>query len=77
MSNITNKTKPFRGVIEDWKVHVWCASMDESVVIGNIFGDEDRFEDGTFIRTSAIIHLDYEDKKLETVNSVYALGKGY
>jgi hypothetical protein len=69
--------KPFRGTIDNWKVHVWCASMDESVVVGNIFGDEDRFEDGAFIRTSAIVKIDYENKKLETLNSVYCLGKEY
>ena len=69
--------KPFRGTIENWKEHVWDASMGEVVVMGNIFGDEDRFEDGTFIRTSAIVKLDYENKKLETLNSVYTLGKEY
>ena len=72
-----DNVKPFRGTIENWKEHVWDASMGEVVVMGNIFGDEDRFEDGTFIRTSAIVKLDYENKKLETLNSVYTLGKEY
>lgn len=71
------KTKPFRGVIQIWKVVDYCKSTGEKVVTGNIFGDEDRFEDGTFIRTSAIVKLDYENKKLETLNSVYELGKEY
>ena len=71
------KTKPFRGVIQNWKVVDWCYSTGEKVVKGNIFGDEDRFEDGTFIRTSAIVKLDYENKKLETLNSLYDLGKEY
>ena len=69
--------KPFRGTIQNWKEHVWDASMGEVVVMGNIFGDEDRFEDGTSIRTSAIVKLDYENKKLETLNSLYDLGKEY
>ena len=72
---IEQKTKPFRGVIENWKVVDWCKSTGEKVVTGAIFGDEDRFEDGTFIRTSAIVKLDYENKKLETLNSLYDLGK--
>ena len=70
-------SKPLRGTIQNWKEHVWDASMGEVVVMGNIFGDEGRFEDGTFIRTSAIVKLDYENKKLETLNSVYTLGKEY
>lgn len=72
-----DSAKPLRGKIENWKEHVWDASMAEVVVMGNIFGDEDRFEDGTFIRTSAIVKLDYENNKLETLNSMYDLGKGY
>jgi hypothetical protein len=77
MSNITNNTKPFRGVIENWKVVDYCYSTGEQVVTGRIFGDEDRFEDGTFIRTSAIVKIDYENKRLETLNSIYTLGKEY
>jgi len=78
MSNITNNTKPFRGRIENWKVDsLYALSSGEQCIIGKIFGDEDKFEDGTFIRTSAIIQLDYEDKKLETINSIYELGKEY
>lgn len=70
-------SKKFRGAIENWKVVDWCKSTGEKVVTGNIFSDEDRFEDGTFIRTSAIVKLDYENNKLETLNSIYDLGKEY
>ena len=74
MSTIEN-TKPFRGTIENWKVFDFFGGSDK-VATGNIFGD-DRFEDGKFIRTSAIVKLDYENNKLETLNSIYELGKEY
>ena len=70
MSTIEN-TKPFRGTINNWRVLDYCCSTGEQVVVGNIFGDEgkfeDRFEDGTFIRTLAIVKLDYENNKLENI----------
>lgn len=75
MSPIEN-TKPFRGVLENWKVFDFFGGSDK-VATGNIFGDGDRFEDGTYIRTSAIVKLDYENNKLETLNSIYELGKEY
>lgn len=71
------QTKPFRGTINNWRVLDYCYSTGEQVVVGNIFGDEDRFEDGTLIRTSSIVKLDYENNKLETLNSIYDLGKEY
>lgn len=67
-------TKPYRGVIENWRVVDWCYSTGQKVVSGFLFGD-DRYEDGTSIRTSEVVKLDYENKKLETLNSMYDLGK--
>lgn len=71
------QTKPFRGTINNWRVLDHYYSTGGQVVAGNIFGDEDRFEDGTLIRTSSIVKLDYENNKLETLNSIYDLGKEY
>lgn len=68
-------TKPFRGLLQNWKADYWY-STGEQVVTGNLFWG-DRFEDGTFIRTSAIVKLDYENSRLETLNSLYELGKEY
>jgi len=69
-------TKPLRGTIENWKVVDWCYSTGAKVVSGKLFGD-DRCEDGTLIRTSEIVKLDYENNLLETLNSTYQLGKEY
>ncbi len=69
-----NNTKPFRGLLQNWKE--LTGVMFGVGIGGNIFGDE-RFEDGKYIFTSDVVKLDYENKKLETLNSVYELGKEY
>jgi hypothetical protein len=70
MSNI----KPFRGKLENWKE---LTGVIHGIGLGgNIFGD-DRFEDGKYIFTSEVVKLDYENNKLETLNSLYDLGKEY
>lgn len=69
-----NNTKPFGGLLQNWKE--LTGVMFGVGIGGNIFGDE-RFEDGKYIFTSDVVKLDYENKKLETLNSVYELGKEY
>lgn len=69
-----DNAKPFRGKIENWKE--LTGVMFGVGIGGNIFGDE-RFEDGKYIFTSDVVKLDYENMKLETLNSVYELGKEY
>lgn len=42
------------------------------VAIGDIYNDSKRrFEDGTTIRTSEIVYIDYESRKIVTQNTVY------
>lgn len=65
--------KPFRGTLQNWKELSYLRGVG---IGGNIFGD-DRCEDGKYIFTSEIVKLDYENNKLETLNSLYDLGKEY
>lgn len=61
--------KVYGGRIENWSE--LCGS-----VWGNLYDDPNkRFQDGTDIRTSRIVYLDYENNKLETLNTIYDLGK--
>ena len=67
--------KKYGGKLENWKVVDWCKSTGETVVHGNLHDDPNqRFPEGTEVRTSSVIHLDYENMKLETSNTVYDLG---
>jgi hypothetical protein len=54
------------------KLEGWSVWGDR--VVGNVHGDN-RFADGTFIQTSAIVELDRENKILKTKNSTYELGE--
>lgn len=69
-----SESKPLCGTLENWRLVDWCKSKGDQVVCGWLYGD-DRFEDGTEIRTSGIVKLDRENNTLETRNSIYKLGK--
>jgi hypothetical protein len=70
---MTNKR--YGGKLENWKVVDWCKSTGETVVYGNLYNDPaQRFLQGAVVRTSSVIHLDYENMKLDTANTIYDLG---
>jgi hypothetical protein len=66
--------KKYGGTLQNWGIiDLFGGYM---LVMGNIFGDTtDRWEDGKLIRTSQVVKIDYENNKLETLNSFYDLGK--
>ena len=46
--------------------------FDRPVVQGNIEGHPD-FPDGSWIHTSAVLRIDFENKVIETLNSKYTV----
>lgn len=64
----------YDAVLEDWNP---LRPGDSTVIIGKIKGDEKgRYEDGEFIRTSAVIDGSFEEGNIiKTRNSTYLLGK--
>ena len=60
--------KKYGGVIKNWY-------SDGVVVRGDLYGDPNqRFPEGTFIRTSKVVDIDLENMKVETLNTIYDLG---
>jgi hypothetical protein len=68
--------KRIGGLLEDWSYHCWDKSQELYVVYANVYGDTD-WEEGFYIRTSAVVKLDEENSVLETRNTIYKLGKKY
>lgn len=58
-------------LMKDWSVlvHPWRGFP---VLIGRIYND-DRFEDGSEITTTEIISTDFENKTIQTKNTLYNL----
>lgn len=68
--------------IENWSIGsahfnpYQAPELQKKYLYGEIYDDEkSRFEDGTYISTSRIIHLDLENNVAETRNTTYILGK--
>jgi len=65
--------------IENWKRIV---DKKDVVIIGSVYGD-DRWPDGTMIRTSTLlpmsmqVHTPKEGYTISTLNSTYLLGKPF
>ena len=59
-------------LLKNWTVETY---WDGNVVIrGEIYNDEKgRFEDGTKIRTSRVLFIDFENRVARTRNSIYNL----
>lgn len=68
--------KRIGGMLENWSLHCWNKSTETYVVYGNIFGDPDWYE-GMYLRTSAVVKVDEENGTVETMNTIYKLGKKY
>jgi hypothetical protein len=68
--------KRIGGLLEDWSYHCWDKSQELYVVYGHIYDDPDWY-DVTYLRTSAVVKLDEENGILETMNTIYKLGKKY
>lgn len=68
--------KRIGGLLEDWSYHCWDKSQELYVVYANVYGDTD-WEEGFYIRTSAVVKLDEENSVLETRNTIYKLGNKY
>ncbi len=67
---ICNVNKPV-GRLENWSY-----KEGDLLVWGNVYDDtKGRFEDGSYIHTSQIVHLDIEGGHVRTLNSLYLLGK--
>jgi hypothetical protein len=62
------------GRLENWYVVPTNRGGDNKIVWGNIF-DDARFNKGAFIHTSLVESLDVENSILETLNTIYTLGK--
>ncbi len=61
--------KKYGGIIQNWYSF-------GTTVYGNLHNDpQERFEDGSFIHTSKVIKFDQENKKIETLNTLYDLGE--
>lgn len=53
--------------LEDW-------AMDDLRAYGKVYND-DRFKDGTNVTTSIVKEVDFQTKKLYTMNTMYDLGE--
>ena len=63
--------------LESWNIIESISVREEYIyyaLIGRIYND-DRFEDGTLIRTSKIKEIDFDDMTAMTKNTMYKLGK--
>ena len=66
-------------IIENW---IKVIDKKDSVIIGKVYGDN-RWPDGTMIRTSALlpmsmqVHTPKEGYTISTLNSTYLLGKPF
>ena len=59
------------GRLENWVEHPYLPT-----IIGDVYDDPSkRFTDGTNVQTSKIVKLDKENNTLETLNTIYELGK--
>lgn len=61
------------GKIENWFLNT-TMFPGYIVVCGEVHGDE-KWPDGMAIRTSAVVKLDLEANTVETMNTIYTLGK--
>lgn len=68
--------KRIGGMLDEWSLHCWNKSTETYVVYANVYGDTD-WEEGFYIRTSAVVKLDEENSVLETMNTIYKLGNKY
>jgi hypothetical protein len=68
--------KRIGGMLENWSLHCWNKSTETYAVYGNIFGDPDWYE-GMYLHTLAVVKLDEENGTVETMNTIYKLGKKY
>ncbi len=66
--------------MENWSIHVGgedpykAPEEAERRLHGNVYGNP-KFPDGHEVTTSSIKKVDYPNKRVETQNSVYELGK--
>ena len=58
-----------RSAITMWQV---VPMFGAHVLTGQVTGDS-RFEDGTFVRTSNLLRVDFANKEAETLNTIYSL----
>ena len=61
-----------KNLIKDWAVEM--VGKDSFVICGRIFNDERcRFQDGSYVHTSQLRLVDFENKVAVTRNSTYNL----
>ena len=59
-----------RSTLCEWQVAE--VSTGTYVLTGQTMND-DRFDDGTFVRTSKLVRVDFQKKEAETLNTIYSL----
>ena len=58
-----------RSTITEWQIVPMYGCY---VLTGQIMNDA-RFDNGTFVRTSKLVRVDFEKKEAETLNTIYQL----
>lgn len=67
--------KKYGGRLENWSYTNYHSTGRETFY-GNLYDDPSkRWEDGCSIHTSLVVHWDKETNQIETLNSIYDLGK--
>ena len=68
-------TKRTGGTIENWSIVDYFGS-GRNVIVGDVYGDSN-WSEGFAIRTSEIVKIAEDNSEVETLNTVYKLGKPY
>lgn len=68
-------SKPFKGKLTDWSIHTnadayTAPELVKVFAIGRLSETDERR-----VRTSSIVKIDVERRKIETLNSIYSLGR--
>lgn len=70
----TREEKRNGGRIENWALCDYYNDKTTFVVYGDIYGD-DKWSSSADLRTSCIVKLDIEKSEVETLNTIYKLGR--
>lgn len=68
-------SKRIGGTIENWRIIDYFGNSSD-VIVGTVYGD-DNWPDGFYLRTSLIVNISEDKTEVETLNTVYKLGKPY